>query len=114
MRPAGAAEDTALRALTAGPLRAPDPQVPTPGAGSDPAASAPGSPGATTPSVVADPALSTLGDAFATYWNLCAKPRTGNDPATGQPYPDKQGTLRDELTRPDGEGAGGEGEARLS
>ncbi len=42
----------ALRALTAGPLRAPDPQVPTPAAGPDPAASATGSPGATAPSVV--------------------------------------------------------------
>ena len=67
------------------------------GGGAPGALSNPG-PVVTTPSVVADPALSTLGDAFATYWNLCAKPRTGNDPATGQPYPDKQGTLRDELT----------------
>jgi carboxyl-terminal processing protease len=48
--------------------------------------------------VVPDPDIATLGDAFDTYWNLCAKPRTGIDPYTGQAYPDKQGTLRDELT----------------
>jgi C-terminal processing protease CtpA/Prc len=45
-----------------------------------------------------EPDVATLGDAFATYWNMCAKPRTGTDPYTGKPYPDKQGTLRDELT----------------
>ncbi|QNA90746.1 PDZ domain-containing protein [Massilia sp. Dwa41.01b] len=45
-----------------------------------------------------DPVLSTLGDAFDTYWNRCAKPRTGIDPYTGKPYPDRQGSLRDELT----------------
>jgi len=45
-----------------------------------------------------DPQLATLGDAFDTYWNFCAKPRTGIDPYTGKPYPDKQGSLRDELT----------------
>lgn len=45
-----------------------------------------------------DPDLATLGDAFDNYWNMCAKPRTGIDPYTGKPYPDKQGTLRDELT----------------
>jgi hypothetical protein len=41
----------ALRALTAGPRWAPDPQAPSPGAGPDPAASATGSPSAPTPSV---------------------------------------------------------------
>jgi C-terminal processing protease CtpA/Prc len=46
----------------------------------------------------ADPDIATLGDAFDTYWNLCAKPRTGIDPYTGKAYPDKQGTLYDELT----------------
>ena len=45
-----------------------------------------------------DPDINTLGDAFDTYWNYCAKPRTGIDPYTGKAYPDKQGTLRDELT----------------
>jgi C-terminal processing protease CtpA/Prc len=45
-----------------------------------------------------DPSLATLGDAFDTYWNYCAKPRTGIDPYTGKAFPDKQGTLRDELT----------------
>jgi carboxyl-terminal processing protease len=45
-----------------------------------------------------DPDIATLGDAFDTYWNYCAKPRTGIDPYTGKAYPDKQGTLRDELT----------------
>ena len=51
-----------------------------------------------TGNTAADPDLATLGDAFDKYWNLCAKPRTGIDPYTGKPYPDKQGTLRDELT----------------
>jgi C-terminal processing protease CtpA/Prc len=46
----------------------------------------------------ADPDLATLGEAFDTYWNKCATPRTGIDPYTGKAYPDKQGTLRDELT----------------
>jgi hypothetical protein len=45
-----------------------------------------------------EPDVRTLGDAFSTYWNLCAKPRSGIDPYTGKPYPDRQGTLRDELT----------------
>ena len=62
-----------------------------------------GSPGETmtTPppiSSTGEPDVRTLGDAFSTYWNLCAKPRTGIDPYTGKPYPDKQGTLKDELT----------------
>jgi carboxyl-terminal processing protease len=59
---------------------------------SNPPASTPPATGA------ADPDIATLGDAFDTYWNLCAKPRTGIDPYTGKAYPDKQGTLRDELT----------------
>lgn len=33
---------------------------------------------------------------FGTYWNMCAAPRTGVD-AEGTPYPDRQGTLLDEL-----------------
>jgi carboxyl-terminal processing protease len=33
---------------------------------------------------------------WATYWNACAAPRTGVD-ASGKPYPDRQGTLLDEL-----------------
>ncbi|GAB3421072.1 S41 family peptidase [Massilia agilis] len=33
---------------------------------------------------------------FSTYWNSCAVPRTGLD-ASGKPYPDRQGTLLDEL-----------------
>lgn len=33
---------------------------------------------------------------FGTYWNSCAVPRTGLD-ASGRPYPDRQGTLLDEL-----------------
>ena len=37
-----------------------------------------------------------LGEAFATYWNLCATPRTGVD-FNGKPFPDRQGTLLDEL-----------------
>ena len=63
-----------------------------------------GDPGTVTPpvppptSTTGEPDVTTLGDAFTTYWNLCAKPRTGIDPYTGKPYPDRQGTLRDELT----------------
>lgn len=52
----------------------------------------------TDPNKLPDPDLNTLGDAYAQYWNRCETPRTGTDPYTGQPYPDKQGTLRDELT----------------
>lgn len=37
-----------------------------------------------------------LSDAFSTYANLCAKPRTGLD-AGGRAFPDRQGTLLDEL-----------------
>ncbi len=37
-----------------------------------------------------------LGDAYGTYWNKCAVPRTGRD-ASGKAYPDVQGTLLDEL-----------------
>jgi len=37
-----------------------------------------------------------LGDAYGSYWNKCAVPRTGVD-ANGQAYPDTQGTLLDEL-----------------
>jgi carboxyl-terminal processing protease len=33
---------------------------------------------------------------WGTYWNACAAPRTGLD-ASGKPYPDRQGTLLDEL-----------------
>ena len=51
----------------------------------------------TDPNKAPDPDLATLGDPFA-YQNLCEAPRTGIDPYTGQAYPDKQGTLRDELT----------------
>lgn len=54
--------------------------------------------GTTPNSTAAEPDIATLGDAFDTYWNKCAKPRTGIDPYTGKAYPDKQGTLLDELT----------------
>lgn len=50
------------------------------------------------PVATGEPDVTTLGDAFSSYWNLCAKPRTGIDPYTGRAYPDRQGTLRDELT----------------
>lgn len=78
------------------------------GGGGDPGAIGADMPMGTTPALnnptgpanpsAPDPDLATLGDAFGTYWNYCAKPRTGTDPYTGKPYPDKQGTLRDELT----------------
>ncbi|MFC3459992.1 S41 family peptidase [Massilia haematophila] len=51
----------------------------------------------TDPNKQPDPDLATLGDPFV-YLNRCETPRTGIDPYTGQAYPDKQGTLRDELT----------------
>jgi C-terminal processing protease CtpA/Prc len=35
-------------------------------------------------------------ETWGTYWNLCAKPRTGVD-STNTPLPDRQGTLLDEL-----------------
>ncbi len=48
----------------------------------------PGSSGGTTgPEVIA---------ASATVENFCVAPRTGTDPATGQPYPDKSGTVAQE------------------
>jgi carboxyl-terminal processing protease len=37
-----------------------------------------------------------LGDAYSSYWNKCAAPRTGVD-ASGRAFPDVQGTLLDEL-----------------
>lgn len=37
-----------------------------------------------------------LTEPFSTYWNLCATPRTGLD-SKGRPYPDRQGSLLDEL-----------------
>ncbi|MGG7605561.1 S41 family peptidase [Massilia sp. BKSP1R2A-1] len=55
----------------------------------------PTNPTPTTPSA-ADLDPNTLGDAFTTYWNLCAKPRTGVD-FEGKAFPDRQGTLLDEL-----------------
>jgi C-terminal processing protease CtpA/Prc len=56
-------------------------QVPTP-----PVDPGPGTPGT-------DPIPT---DAFGTYWNQCAAPRTGLD-SQGKPFPDRQGTLTDEL-----------------
>lgn len=50
---------------------------------------------ASTP-VVQPPVGAGLGDAFASYWNMCAAPRSVVD-AQGKAYPDKQGTLMDEL-----------------
>jgi hypothetical protein len=49
-----------------------------------------------TPPSAADLDPNTLGDAFSTYWNMCVKPRTGVD-FEGKPFPDRQGTLLDEL-----------------
>ncbi|WP_229455887.1 S41 family peptidase [Massilia sp. KIM] len=37
-----------------------------------------------------------LGKAYDSYWNQCAAPRSGVD-ASGRPYPDRQGSLLDEL-----------------
>ena len=50
------------------------------------------------PNTGADPDPATLGNAFDVYQNYCATPRTGTDPYTGKAYPDKKGSLRDELT----------------
>ncbi|WP_288380659.1 S41 family peptidase [uncultured Massilia sp.] len=74
----------------------------SPGVGARPPATGGGGttnpvpPVTSTPATEADLNPSTLGDAFSTYWNMCAKPRTGVD-FEGKPYPDRQGTLLDEL-----------------
>lgn len=50
-----------------------------------------------TNTVAQQPPLSSgSSDAFASYWNMCAAPRSGVD-AQGKAFPDKQGTLMDEL-----------------
>lgn len=60
-----------------------------------------GSGGQVTPPVVVDPdpgpdPIPSSDAVWATYWNSCAVPRTGLD-ADGKAFPDKQGTLQDEL-----------------
>jgi hypothetical protein len=70
------------------------------GGGSSSAGSTSGSTGTGagtgTGGTVAD-VIPTENEVWNTYWNMCAKPRTGLDPYTGKPYPDKQGTLLDEM-----------------
>ncbi|MFL6672118.1 MAG: S41 family peptidase [Massilia sp.] len=54
-------------------------------------------PPAPTPDPGADPQADPIPqNVFATYWNVCAAPRTGLD-TDGKPFPDRQGTLLDEL-----------------
>ncbi len=67
----------------------------SPGVGARPPAGTSTPPPTTTPSTSADLDPSVLGSA-ATYANLCVKPRTGVD-FEGLPFPDRQGTLLDEL-----------------
>jgi carboxyl-terminal processing protease len=68
--------------------------------GSTPVAGVPSNPGTpsnpttpTTPVGQADPIVAD----YMSYANLCAKPRTGVD-AQGYGFPDRQGTLQDEMT----------------
>lgn len=70
----------------------------SPGVGARPPSTGNPTPPVTTPTnpSAADLDPNTLGDAFSTYWNQCAKPRTGVD-FKGERYPDRQGTLLDEL-----------------
>ena len=76
----------------------------SPGVGARPDQSSPQPPVTTIPTnpvpgpgaqTAADLDAGTLGDPFQ-YWNLCAAPRTGRD-FEGQAFPDKQGTLLDEM-----------------
>lgn len=69
----------------------PSPTAPAP---TNPAPTNPAPPAGTATPEDRNPDL--LGDAFTNYWNLCATPRTGLD-SQGKPFPDKQGTLLDEL-----------------
>lgn len=41
--------------------------------------------------------IPTPEETYSTYRHMCAAPRTGVDPYTGKPYPDRQGTLLDEM-----------------
>jgi C-terminal processing protease CtpA/Prc len=70
---------------------------PGPGAGSTPVAGTPGTPvpptvPTTPPGAPGDP----IPDNYLSYQNLCAAPRTGFD-AEGFVFPDRQGTLQDEM-----------------
>ncbi len=56
-----------------------------------------GSVGTTTPTDPVGTAPDPIPTDFMSYQNLCAKPRTGVD-ATGLAFPDRQGTLQDEMT----------------
>ena len=62
---------------------------------------APGSPGASAATAAAAPEVSYVAGTYlasSNYQNLCAAPRTGTDPTTGQPYPDQPGsTLAEQL-----------------
>jgi carboxyl-terminal processing protease len=69
-------------------------QQPSPAPPTSPSPTNPAPPAGTASPEDLNPNL--LGEAFSTYWNLCAKPRTGLD-SQGRPFPDKQGTLLDEL-----------------
>ena len=73
--------------------------APGPGTGSTPVAGTPATP--TPPTVPTTPAPpATQGDPipadYLSYQNLCAAPRTGVD-AEGYAFPDRQGTLQDEM-----------------
>ena len=60
------------------------------------ASTAPGpTTGNTTPGTIRTP--DAIPNDYQAYANLCAKPRSGVDAFTGQTFPDRQGTLLDEL-----------------
>lgn len=75
------------------------------GGGGGSSAAAPGSttgttPGTTTPGVTTPGTIRTpdvIPNDYQAYANLCAKPRSGVDAITGQTFPDRQGTLLDEM-----------------
>ncbi|RYE75169.1 MAG: peptidase, partial [Oxalobacteraceae bacterium] len=52
-------------------------------------------PGTTTPGTIRTPDV--IPNDYQAYANLCAKPRSGVDAITGQTFPDRQGTLLDEM-----------------
>ena len=77
------------------------PSVGAPPVAQNPAPTTPAPTPVPTPPVATQPTPedlnpNLLGDAYGSYWNKCAVPRTGLD-ASGKSYPDVQGTLLDEL-----------------
>ena len=66
------------------------------GGGGSSASTVSGNTGNTTPGTIRTP--DAIPNDYQSYANLCAKPRSGVDAITGLAFPDKQGTLLDEMT----------------